>query len=182
MTAGADPQLGSPGADLQGGEHLGIGVVHRRKRREVLLADQDRRPRGARAGQLRVDLATEGGGDGPGAPAVVGAGRRRSEIRGAGQPNQQDQGEGGHDEEEETGAAAAEEASLPGSTPPGWRAQRILKKRKKLAPATTAHTTIAKIIHSAKDEPPPVWRGTSPRLALVSGMLAWVCWGSMESE
>ncbi len=172
MTAGADPQLGAPGADRRGGEQLGIGIVSRRQRREVPLADHDGGPRGARADQLRLHLGTEGGGDGPGAPAVVGAGRRRSEIRGAGHSNQQDQGEGDHDDEEEAGAAAAEEASLPGSTAPGWRAQRILKKRKKLVPARTANPTMAKSIHSAKPEPPEWGRGTMAWSALVAGMLA----------
>jgi len=171
VTAGADPQLGAPGADRRGGEQLGIGLsaaasVERSRSLTMTVAP------GAPGRTSSVCTSAPRAAAMARAPAVVGAGRRRSEIRGAGHSNQQDQGEGDHDDEEEAGAAAAEEASLPGSTAPGWRAQRILKKRKKLVPARTANPTMARSIHSAKPEPPEWGRGTMAWSALVAGMLA----------
>jgi hypothetical protein len=56
-----------------------------------------------------------------------------------------------------------------------------LKKRKKPVPAVTANTTIARSAHCEMVDPLPVGRGTTVRLALVGGMLAWVCSGSMDS-
>jgi hypothetical protein len=57
-----------------------------------------------------------------------------------------------------------------------------LKKKKKLAPAIAAHTTMVKRIHSAKAATPEWECGTVAWSVLVDGMFAWVCWGSMDSE
>ena len=172
---GGDPELPGPGPDLEIRETARIGVDRGGEDREVLLAHDDHRAGRARLCQLDGGAAGEGRGNLQRALAVAGAGRRAFQVGPCGQPHQED-GERGeeHDQDHQPGAATPDQTALTGAAGAEAPAHLIRKKRKKLVPAITAHTTIPTRASSRNGEPLPFGCGVTVVLDVVGGMLGAV--------